>query len=173
MKSCTWTLINLNWCSVHALHLITCSCIVCIHYMYYISLHCNTWHVLQFITCIIHTRTCCLHTTLEVNLPNLFWLFWLSQLLSDILHHIYHEAMCFLFIVAIIGCVWFDKTIGAEGLTLKLLETTNKNFSRLWYVNTWAMKWSQTNGVLPPVSERILELRSHVTSCLSHRNVAG
>jgi len=53
----------------------------------------------------------------------------LSQLLSDALHHIDHGTTCFLFRAVILLCVHFEGTMGAEGLTLKLLERRlNTNF---------------------------------------------
>ena len=59
----------------------------------------------------------------------LFRLFWLSQLLSYTLHHMDHGTTCFLFRVTMLLCFQFKGTIGAEGLTFKLLERRlNNNF---------------------------------------------
>ena len=85
----------------------------------------NTLHVIACITSItlyyILFHDC-------TYLFRLFWLFLLSQLLSDTLHHIDHGTACFLFRASMLLCVQFDGTIGA-GLTLKLLERRlNNNF---------------------------------------------
>ena len=101
--------------ALHPLHLITSN------YMLLHTLHltaCITSITLNYI--LLHDCT---------YLFRLFWLCWLSQLLSDTLHHIDHGTTCFLFRATMILCVQFEGTIGTEGLTFKLLDRRlNNNF---------------------------------------------
>ena len=88
-------------------------------------------HTLHVIACI--TSITLIYILLHdcTYLFRLFWLFWLSKLLSDTLHHIDHGTTCFLFRATMLLCVQFEGTIGAEGLTFKLLERRlNNNFER-------------------------------------------
>ena len=123
--------------TLHALHLITLN---------YMLLH--TLHVIACITSIT-LNYILLHDC--TYLFRLFWLFWLSQLLSDTLHHIDHGTTCFLFRATMLLCVQFEGTIGAEGLTFKLLERRlNNNFEPYMGKEEVVIRWIRGTALVCP-----------------------